>query len=49
MPGALDRRSRGRRVSQAADRSGEPSLFQSRNSTITEFGMLPLAIHELIK
>ena len=29
MPGALGRRSRGRWVSQAADRSGEPSPLQS--------------------
>ena len=40
LPGALGRRSRGRRVSQAADRSGEPSPFQSRYSNITVFGML---------
>jgi hypothetical protein len=31
--------SRGRRVSQAADRSGELSPFQSAYSTITKFGM----------
>jgi len=40
LSGALGRRSRGRRVSPAADRSGEPSPFQNRYSIITEFWML---------
>jgi len=40
LPGALGRRSRGRWVSQADDRSGEPSPFQ--NPFITELYMLPV-------